>query len=182
MKEKSQQLEPANAYERFTALLVKNQPALMGFIRALVPHTDSAEDVLQKTCLIAWQKFDQFDPETRFSTWACQIALFEAKNYQRRASRDRHVFSDEVLEALADEGVKDSDRLAEEAKALTHCIQSLNEDERSLLTRCYEQGTTVRQVAELLERSANSVYKQLNRIRRRLLSCITLRMQEGGAG
>ncbi|MFK7788257.1 MAG: sigma-70 family RNA polymerase sigma factor [Phycisphaeraceae bacterium] len=168
-------------YERFTAALVANQPAIMGFVRTMLPRTSDAEDVLQKTCLIAWQKFDQFDPATKFSTWACQIAYFEVKNFLRTRARDRHVFSDAVLEALADEGPGEADHLADERVALADCVEALKPDERELLRRCYHSDATVAQIAEMLSRSANSVYKQLNRIRRRLLACITLRLQEGGA-
>jgi len=168
-------------YERFTPLLVANQPTIMGFIFALLPNASEAEDLLQKTSLIAWQKFEQFDPSTKFSTWACQIAYFEVKNHLRTRARDRHVFSDELLLTLADESVADTGRLADERAALAHCIKTLKADERDLLNQCYRPGTQIQQVAELFGRTRASVYKQLNRIRRRLLSCITLRIEQGGA-
>ena len=170
-----------NAYERFTTLLVTHQPAILGFIRTLLPQTGEAEDLLQKTCLIAWQKFDQFDETTKFSTWACQIAYFEVKNYLRTRARDRHVFSDEVLEQLAEETPQDAERLAAERAALHKCVEKLVPDERDLLAQAYATGTTVQQIAERIGKSANSLYKQLNRIRRRLHACITKRLGEGGA-
>ena len=180
MQEPADNLSKPDAYERFTSLLVANQPAIMGFICTLLPRVDAAEDVLQKTCLIAWQKFDQFDPETKFSTWACQIAYLEVKNHLRTHRRDRHVFSDAVLQAIAQEMPRENERLAEERRALASCIQTLAHDERDLLKRCYEQGARVSELAEKLDRTANSLYKQLNRVRRRLLACITLRLEEGG--
>lgn len=167
-------------YQRFTSLLVANQSSIMGFIRTLVPNVAEAEDLLQKTCLIAWQKFDQFEPGTKFSAWACQIAFFEVKNYLRTRARDRHVFSDALLEVLAEEAPSEIDRLAEERVALANCVEKLRPEDRDLLDRCYLQGAQIIQVAALLNRSANSVYKQLNRIRQRLLACITARVQEGG--
>lgn len=172
--------ERDQAYERFTSLLVAHQPAILGFIRTLLPQTTEAEDLLQKTCLIAWQKFDQFDEATKFSTWACQIAYFEVKNYLRTKARDRHVFSDDVLEKLALQTPEDTDRLAEERVALHKCVESLVPDERDLLAKAYDPGNTVQQIAEHVGRSANSLYKQLNRIRRRLHGCITARIKQGG--
>jgi len=172
------------AYERFTALLVASQPAIMGFIRTLLPNASEAEDLLQKTCLVAWQKFDQFDqfdPDTKFTTWACQIAFYEVKNHLRTKARDRHVFSDEVLATLAREVPDESDRLADERRALQHCVKTLGSDERELLRRCYARGAKVTDLAAALNRTANSLYKQLDRIRRRLLVCINARLEEGGA-
>ena len=182
MVETSRQTSRDDAYERFTALLVTHQPAVLGFIRTLLPQTTEAEDLLQKTCLIAWQKFDQFDPSTKFSTWACQIAYFEVKNYLRTRARDRHVFSDEVLQQLAQEVPEDQDRLAEERAALHKCVKALVPDERDLLAQAYAPGQTVQQIAGHLGKTANSLYKQLNRIRRRLYACITARLKQGGAG
>jgi RNA polymerase sigma-70 factor (ECF subfamily) len=170
-----------DTYQRFTSLLVTHQPAILGFIRTLLPQTSEAEDLLQKTCLIAWQKFDQFDETTKFSTWACQIAYYEVKNYLRTKARDRHVFSDEVLDYLAQETPEEQDRLAAERAALHMCVQTLAADERELLSQAYTPDTTVQQIAVKLGRSANSLYKQLNRIRRRLHGCITARLKEGGA-
>jgi len=169
-----------DAYERFTALLVTYQPTILGFIRTLLPQTSEAEDLLQKTCLIAWQKFDQFDEATKFSTWACQIAYFEVKNYLRTRARDRHVFCDEVLEQLAQEVPPDQDRLAAERAALRKCVEALVPQERDLLAQAYAPGNTVLQIAEKLGKSANSLYKRLDRIRRRLHTCITARIKQGG--
>ena len=170
-----------DAYGRFTTLLVKYQPAILGFIRTLLPQTSEAEDLLQKTCLIAWQKFDQFDPSTKFSTWACQIAYFEVKNYLRTRSRDRHVFSDQLLDQIAEQTTRESDRLSAERAALHKCVESLVPEERDLLANAYAPGMTVPQIAEQVGKSANSLYKQLNRIRQRLHACITKRIEQGGA-
>lgn len=169
------------AYERFTSLLVTHQPTILGFIRTLLPQAADAEDLLQKTCLIAWQKFDQFDTATKFSTWACQIAYFEVKNYLRTSARDRHFFSDEVLDQLAEETPRDADRLAAERAALHKCVEKLVPDERDLLAQAYTTGTTIRDIAGTLGQSANSLYKQLNRIRRRLYTCITRQLGQGGS-
>ena len=148
-----------DAYERFTTLLVANQPAVMGFIRTLLPQASEAEDLLQKTCLIAWQKFDQFDPSSSFTTWACKIAYFEVKNHLRTKARDKHVFSNEVLDQLADEIPQDSERLAAERAALHTCVEALVPADRELLAQAYDPATTLQQVAEHVGKTANSLYK-----------------------
>ena len=140
-------------YEQFTAALVANQPAILGFIRTLMPGQADAEDVLQKTCLIAWQKFDQYDPETKFSTWACQIAYFEVKNFLRTRARDRHVFSDAVLDQLAQETPRDHDRLAAERAALVNAAANVV-GERGEYGRQRAAPFSVLQCVALLPRGA----------------------------
>lgn len=136
-----------DAYERFTALLVASQTTIMGFIRSLLPQSDAAEDVLQRTCLVAWQKFDQFDETTKFSTWACRIAYLEVKNLLRTQQRDRHVFSDAAMQALAQEAAEDNERLADERRALEQCMRLLNADELDLVRQCYAEDAKVTDLA-----------------------------------
>ena len=40
----------------------------------------------------------QFDPETEFLKWSQVVCRFEALKCRRRKARDRHVFSEDLLE------------------------------------------------------------------------------------
>lgn len=42
----------------------------------------------------------------------------------------------------------------------------------------YESDSTVKELAKLTGRSADAAYKALSRIRRALLDCVTLRVEE----
>ena len=87
---------------------------------------------------------------------------------------------EEPLQALAAEVPADQERLAQERRALEFCVRTLSREERELLSRCYTEDAKVVDLATRLNRSANSIYNQLNRVRRRLLACITNRLQQGG--
>ena len=39
--------------------------------------TQALDEMLQLASLVAWRKFDQFDPATSFVRWICRIAKFE---------------------------------------------------------------------------------------------------------
>ena len=158
--------------ERFAALLSRHHPALMGYILSLVPNWPDAEDLLQQTSVVMWRKFAEFSEGGDFMSWGCAIARYHSLNYLRKCSRDRHVFSPELLETLADEGVLDAEQLDAERAALHACLQKLDPRSRSLIGRCYQAGATIKGVAECLGRTPNSVYKGLNRIREALLRCI----------
>lgn len=50
-----------------------------------------AEDIVQETLAVAWNKVDAFDPETSFAAWTARIVRNIALNYRRKASKQSYV-------------------------------------------------------------------------------------------
>jgi RNA polymerase sigma factor (sigma-70 family) len=61
---------PAQPGDEFVALLVRNQRQIYAFIGTLLPQQVELDDLFQQTCLLLWQKRDQFDPARPFLPWA----------------------------------------------------------------------------------------------------------------
>ena len=163
---------PSAAYEQFLRLFAHNERGLRAFVRSLLPSREHSDEVLQETCVVLWRKFAEFEAGTDFLAWACTIARFEVLKYRRRLARDRHVFSVDLLQVLADEAASERRHRLRELRALDQCIQRLGPGQRDLVAACYAPGATIRHAAEQLGRSAGSLYKALNRIRAVLLQCI----------
>jgi RNA polymerase sigma-70 factor (ECF subfamily) len=179
-RDMSESADGPQRYERFTALLVKHQPDLRAFIVAVAPTGTDYDEMLQLASVVAWRKFDQFDPATSFVRWICRIAKFEVLNDLRKRRRDRHLFNDELLELIADETIEESEQLAMERRALEACMNRLAKHDRELLTRCYAARANLTEIAQSTGRSANSLYKWLNRIRQLLLDCIVRNLAQEG--
>jgi len=158
--------------ERFVLQFVRAEPALHAYILSLLPNWADAEEVLQQTGLILWRKFDEFEAGTNFLGWACKIARFEALNFRKKHRRDRHVFSDELVGLLADEALDEAHRQNQERRALARCLAKLKKKHRELIRRCYSRGASIKQVAAEMGKSANAVYKMLDRTRLTLMDCI----------
>lgn len=166
--------------ELFVALFARHQPALFAYVLSLVANWADAEDVVQQASVVLWRKFDEFEPGTDFAAWGCRIARFKALNLLRSRGRDRLVFSDELLELIAEEGLEDLDRLEAERRALGQCLERLESEDRRLVQRCHAVGANVRHIAEELGRTPNALYKWLNRLRAALLTCIESRLAAEG--
>ncbi len=166
--------------EDFTALIMRHRSRLFGYILGLVQNMADAEDLFQQTCLILWQKFDRFQPETDFVNWACRTAQFEVLNFIRAKRRSRLYFSEELLSDLADTHLSEADAAEDRHEALIHCMAKLRESDRQLVDLCYGGRFSIKHAAEQIGRPADSVYKSLNRIRRTLLKCINRVLSSGG--
>src|SRR5947208_2883214 len=88
--------------EEFVRLLMQHQSLIRGFIFTLLPYRSEADDLFQRTSIVLWRKFDQFQVGSDFGAWACQIAKLEVRNFLRVGKRDRLRFSDDLLMSLAD--------------------------------------------------------------------------------
>jgi len=160
--------------EEFIRLFAANQRRIYGFVAAMVPNADDADDVFQNISAGLWQKFDRFEPGTNFAAWGLQFARYAVlKHFETQRRRKRLVFADEVLELVADEATAANKELDPRHEALRSCIERLPARSRELVRVRYEAGVgTCKEVARRLDRSVEAVYKALSRIHQRLLECV----------
>jgi RNA polymerase sigma-70 factor (ECF subfamily) len=168
--------QPASNAERdeeFIRLFGLNQGRVFAYIVAMLPRWADAEDVLQRTSLVLWRKFDRFDPSTNFIRWACTVAHLEALKYLKQEGRKRQVFKDAVLEKLAHTRMAHSDLFETRQLAMDDCVAQLSPSDRAIIEHYYYHGRkTAAEVAEELGRPTNTVLKALIRIRGALQRCI----------
>jgi RNA polymerase sigma-70 factor (ECF subfamily) len=160
-------------YEEFVHLLQEASPRILAYLDALLLNWNDAEDVFQESCLVLWQKFDEFQRETNFVAWAMRIAQHKAMHFQRSRGRQIGLWKPELQDALMSavagvEAPRPDDALA----ALSGCMGQLPDGDRQLVQLCYGDGVPVRQMAVELGRSPQSVHNSLRRIRTTLLECV----------
>ena len=167
--------------EAFLKEFAPHHDRLFAYLFSLLPHRPDAEDVFQRTSLILWQKFDQWERGTDFLAWACGVAFYEARNFIRVASRDRLRFSDALLDTLAKERAATLRRRDDRVAALQECLKKLGQAERELLEKAYVDEESIRELARRDGQAAQTLYNRLNLVRKRLLQCTDLRIEGGRA-
>lgn len=166
---------PASQERRryFDRLLTTNHEQLQLFLNSLVHDRDDAEDLCQRTCLILWQKFEEYDHERSFLAWACGVARLETMNYRRAHSGNRLVFQSGVMDLLAEsleemERGERSHRLA----AMRGCLQKFSAKERRFFERIYWESCSCEVIAEELGCTLQTFYNRMYLLRRRLMNCV----------
>jgi RNA polymerase sigma-70 factor, ECF subfamily len=159
--------------EEFVRLFGLNQGRVFAYIVTLLPRWADAEEVLQRTSLVLWRKFDQFDLSTNFVRWACAVAYREALKYLKQQSRQQQVFKEAVLEKLSQTRIAHSDLFENRHLAIDDCVAELAPSDRAIIEHYYYQGRkTAAEVAKELGRPTNTILKALIRIRGNLQRCI----------
>ena len=165
-------MQPPQDETRFIEALTRHQPALEAFCHANLANREDARELLQATCVKLWQKAADWDPDTEFLPWAFTVARFTILSHYRDQKRDRLVFDEDVILAMADEIEEAATAFDDRREALARCIRKLDQRQRTLLHDHYTASLSLREIAEASGRSLSAVKMTLLRIRQQLRACI----------
>lgn len=165
------------------AELTQCQPALLLYVRSLMPGDPAAEEVVQRTNAKIWQKRSDYQSGTHFQAWAMAVARYEILNYRKQQARDARLhFSDELEQLVAVEAVSIADDLAERKRALQQCLAEMKAENRELLMSRYRSIEPLADVAARVGRSVGGLRVTLTRLRSALVECISRRIASESAG
>jgi RNA polymerase sigma-70 factor, ECF subfamily len=162
----------------FMRLLAQHDRQLAGYVHALIPSWQDAEDVLQETKLRLWEQFDSFRPNADFSAWAIAVATFMVRAYRTRCQRQRVCFSDSLLEKIARSIPTTPSKQDVRVLALVDCVKALSSASRKLLSLACLGQRKLKDIAGELGQTPSATYVALFRIRRSLLECVEKRVQK----
>ena len=162
----------------FLQLLTSSQRPLYAFIRAQVNSRTDADDLVQQTTAILWEKFDSFDPARSFIGWACGIAWREVLSHRRNARRRRLELGDELAESIAAKLASASAEVDQRLDKLQECLAQLKSESRRLVELRYYQDESVGRIAARSGTSESTIFKTLAKIRQMLLDCVQRKLKE----
>jgi len=151
------------------------ESALRGYILTHLRDFDLAEDVLQQTALVLWEKFDQYDPARPFLAWALGVARLEVFNARKRSRTSRSLLQGDLDDMVVGEYLRLESELSRRRQALRHCLQRLPESMTGVVKLRYEQGSSLDQIARTVGKSLAAVKVILHRARLSLSDCVRLR-------
>ena len=104
--------------------------------------------------------------------WIGTIARFEALRYRRQKARDRLVFSEDLLDLIANEALEETDLREREHQALRLCLDKLEDKQARWLQLAYQPGVKFHEAAKEAGKSTEAFYKILQRLRASLQQCM----------
>ncbi len=153
-------------------------PALLSFLLRMLKDRFHAEDVLQDTMVIAWNKASEFDPALASAkTWITTIARRRALDLLRSRKRRDTVLHDDA------EGIRDVFGLNQTLSAaapesnvtvrrLAVCFDRLNQDAAACIRLAYLDGLTFAEIAASVDRSLGTVKSWVRRGMAKLQECM----------
>ena len=168
--------------QQFVRTLTGAQFDIFAYICMLLGNRDVAKDILQDTNVMLMNHAREYDAGRAFLPWAKAFAYNQVRTYLKKESRSRMVFDDELVTAVAEETLAESEESGRKLELLDKCMDKLLPAQRELIQKRYFRGESIECMAESLKRSAISVYVQIHRIRRLLGDCIETQLQSAKKG
>ena len=140
------------------------QKRVYAYLLMLVHNHNDAEDLLQETASILWERYDQFDKQGSFAAWAIGIARNKAMDFLKQKRTSRPMFNDAFYEDISTFAEHESQNTDQRLSALRQCLKKLSAENQKLIHLRFEKGITVKKISQMTEHSADAVYKKISRI------------------
>lgn len=138
-------------------------------VKSMIADEDTVLDIVQDSFIKGFQSLDQLDTPENFRAWMKRIATNKAKDYLKKkkpilftdmANEDGEEidFRDDCLDHCPEEVL---DR-KETARLMQEILATLSEDQRLVIGMFYYEEMSVREIAETLGCSENTVKSRLN--------------------
>jgi RNA polymerase sigma-70 factor (ECF subfamily) len=164
-------MEETDQDSQFVHAITMAQPKMRAYVAKLLANCSATDDVLQECNRILWTKRSDWDQDTIFLKWAYRVCYFQAMAYCRDLSREKLVFSQDLIEIMGKETPEEND-YSEREMAMEDCLQKMKDQNRSILLDRYRKETSVEQIAKREGISPNALSQKLIRLRCKLHDCI----------
>ena len=155
----------ADDAEKLAVLWTAAQGEVAAFLRSVL-QPGEVSDVLQQVAVKLVRNWDSYDQQRAFTPWAIGVAKHEALAWRRKQATDRHRFSDDVVQRVAQAFAESSEEGRDREAALQACLERIDERGRRALDIHYGQGLPTDKVAQALGISGGAA-RMLRNLRRR---------------
>lgn len=154
----------------FDNLFNKYSPRLYNFSLKYLKSAEEAEEVVQEVFLYIWDKRDGLKPDSSFNAYVFTIAYNIIKKYFIKKSRENAFKDDLIYSSLSEENnldkVIDYKFLLEKVELI---IDSLPDRRKDIFLKRKYDGLPVKQIADELGISPNTVENQLSTAQKQIL-------------
>ncbi|WP_461630129.1 RNA polymerase sigma factor [Labilibaculum euxinus] len=164
----------------FDDLFKKYSSRLFKFSVKYLKSSEEAEEVVQEVFLYIWDKRDGLKPEHSFNAYIFTIAYNIIKKYFIKKSKD-NAFKDDLIYSLLKEENNldktiDYKFLLEKVELI---IDALPKRRKEIFIKRKYYGLSIKQIAEELEISPNTVENQLASAQKQILKELSKRKLDG---
>lgn len=175
----------SDAIQKAASEFIRDRHLLGAFVNGLMRDIHAAEDVLQEVWTLLSSEVVQGTAILNQAAWCRGVARNLIRRYWEKSQRTMMVSDSEVLEHFLNR-VEQCFAQAETQEhfatarlaALDHCVASLPDRSRRLLTLKYTRRASLEQIARETGSSFEAVKKALIRVRSVLLECVRRRLSQ----
>ncbi len=150
--------------EAFTALVRMWEQRLLTMAYRVVGNLPDAEEVRQTVLVKLAHSTQRLPDSSRFAGWLRRCVVNESISWLRRRSAEA-IRTEPLDDTLARRSPSPAERAiaAECSQQLQQALQQIDPDLRVLLSLRFDEGLSIRAIAEVMERPTMTVHSQITR-------------------
>ena len=150
--------DPKTQRVAFERLVREYSEPLYWQVRRMVLNHDDADDIMQNVFLKAWSHLNDFNRESKISTWLYRIAVNESLDFIRRKKNQHVISTDDVTQGVSQSLMADRYFDGDETAALLQeAISHLPEVHRMVFNLRYFDEMKYSDISELLHTSEGAL-------------------------
>lgn len=156
--------------QAFSHLYLRYQPRLVKYCaRVLRDDLAQAADLVDEAMFDVWRSAENFAGRSKVSTWIYSIARNKVVSWLRKTS-ELTLDDESILDAMIDPAANPHEELAldDMKQQLLRLMDQLTEEHREVIKLTYFEDKSVKEVAEMLAISENTVKTRMFYARKRL--------------
>lgn len=156
--------------QAFSQLYLRYQPRLVKYCaRVLRDDVAQAADLVDEAMFDVWRSAEHFAGRSKPSTWMYSIARNKVISWLRKTS-EVSLEDESILDAMVDPNANPHEELAMDdmKQQLLRLMDQLTDEHREVLKLTYFEEKSVKEVADLLDISENTVKTRMFYARKRL--------------
>ena len=150
----------------YAVLVRRYQSPIYGLMLRMCRNPDDASDLTQEAFVIAYEKLEKFKVGARFFPWLYTLSLNVARDHLRK---QKHVeipastLYEGFMESIQDEASDDALIQIIDSRKLIDAMDSLGLETREVLILRYQEGLSIRDIADALKISVGAVKMRISR-------------------
>ena len=148
-----------NDADAFVELMEMHKESMYKMARSYLKNDADAADAMQETVLKCFEKIHTLRHAKFFKTWMIRILINNCKDILRKGSNLSSFEENQGIELVAP---------AENLAEFLQLLESIDEKYRTVIILYYVEGYKIKEIADILEVSKNTVSSQLRRGRLKL--------------
>ena len=169
----------------FEELYRRYQPRLDSFFRQRIRDAQAAQELVQETMLVVWNRATTFNGSSRASTWILGIGYHKLLEWSRKERKAKDLFlteADQESEQLPGDPQADASRKVGREDLMNEvrqALQGLTAEHRTVIELTFQQGLSYNEIAEIMNTNAGTVKSRMFYAKQKLKEILSERGMKG---
>lgn len=170
---------PKNS-DYFVRQLMIHRKRIYAFILTLAANTSDADDIMQDTAALMWEKYHQVEEIKDFAALGMRIAHFKVLEFRKKQYEKKLQFNSDLFDSVIGGAVVANENLDARFEALKKCLSKMDEKSRYLVQMRHQKGQTIKSIAAAIKMHQHTAYKVIARLHDQLVQCVQKTLKAEG--